>query len=206
MTRTEAALMAMFVALNLMAPIASNKVVDVGITFAAGSLLIGISYGLLDILNDWRGKVAARVTVETALIVRAAFFLLVIPLLFVLPSKHVSEGFDAFLGSSARLFFAGWVSLLVGGWLVNTPFFSWLREKWSGRHFAVRYLTTSLPTIVSASVVYGILGFYGTPVDVFALIWGTIVARILIGVAITPFVALGRAGVRRYAEPSSGTN
>jgi uncharacterized integral membrane protein (TIGR00697 family) len=190
----------MFVTLNLMAPIMSNKVIDLGIIFAAGSLLVGVSYGILDIINDWRGKRTAQATIDTALAVRLAFFLVVVPAIFLLPAAKETEGFQSFLAQSARLFVAGWLSLLVGGRMVNTPVFSWLRAKTHGRHFALRYLTTSFPTIVAGSIVYGIVGFWGTQnVDVFALIWGTVVARILIGVAITPFVALARAGVRRYA-------
>lgn len=188
----------MFVALNLIAPIASNKVVDLGITFAAGSLLIGVAYGFLDIINDWKGKAVAKATVDTALIVRAVFFLIVIPLLIVLPAAKEAPGFADFLTNSFRLFVAGWVSLLVGARMVNTPIFSRLRDRFRGRWFALRYLTTSLPTIVAGSVVYGVLGFAGTKVDLMALIVGTAIARILIGVAITPLVALGRAGVRRY--------
>jgi uncharacterized integral membrane protein (TIGR00697 family) len=200
MNRLLMFLVTMFVTLNLIAPIASNKVIDLGITFAAGSMLIGISYGILDIINDWQGKAAAKATIDTALVVRALFFVVVVPLIMLLPAKTQTEGFDAFMAQSARLFFAGWLSLLVGGRMVNTPFFSWLRERTQCRHFALRYLTTSFPTIVAGSIVYGIVGFWGVPkVDVFSLIWGTVVARILIGVAITPLVALARAGVRRYA-------
>lgn len=195
-----------FVALNMLAPIASNKVIDLGITFAAGSMLIGISYGILDIINDWKGKAVARWTVESALIVRAAFFLVIVPLIIFLPEKTATDNFDAFMVQSARLFFAGWASLFVGGWMVNTPLFSWLREKMQGKHFTVRYLTTILPTIVAGNIVYGILGFYGNPnVDLLSIIFGTTIARILIGVVITPFVALGRAGVRRYGNNHEGT-
>jgi uncharacterized integral membrane protein (TIGR00697 family) len=189
-----------FVALNLMAPIASNKVIDLGITFAAGSMLIGISYGILDIINDWRGKAAARWTIESALIIRLVFFLVVIPLVLVLPEKSAPEGFSDFLVKSTRLFVAGWASLFVGGWIVNTSLFTALKEKMRGRNFTLRYLTTIFPTIVAGNIVYGVLGFAGDPkVDLLAIIAGTTVARILIGVAITPVVALGRAGVRRYA-------
>jgi len=194
-------LMAMFVTLNLMAPIASNKVAIVfGVTFAVGSLLVGISYGLLDVVNDWKGKATARQTVVVALAVRAVFFLVVLPIVFLLPTSHATEGFDAFLGMSARLFFAGWVSLWLGGLYVNTPLFSNLRERFKGRWFILRYLVTSFPTILVGSIVYGILGFYGTKVDVFALIWGTVVARVLISIVLVPVVALVRIGVRHLGN------
>ena len=201
MNRLLMVLTTMFVALNLMAPIASNKVIDLGITFAAGSMLIAISYGLLDIINDWKGKAAARMTVETALIVRATFFLVVIPLIVFLPESTATPGFDSFMVKSARLFAAGWASLLVGGWYVNTSLFSWLKAKMSGRHFTLRYLTTTGPTVAAGAIVYGVLGFVGDPkVDLLSIIVGTAIARIVIGAAITPLVALGRAGVRRYGE------
>jgi uncharacterized integral membrane protein (TIGR00697 family) len=200
LNRTLFILVSAFVSLNMLAPIASNKVIDLGITFAAGSMLIGISYGILDIINDWKGKAAARWTVESALIVRAAFFLVVVPLIMFLPEKTATDNFDAFMVQSARLFFAGWASLLVGGWFVNTPLFSTLRDRMQGKHFALRYLATIFPTIIAGNIVYGILGFWGNPnVDLISIIIGTTVARIVIGVVITPFVALGRAGVRKYA-------
>lgn len=194
-------LVTMFAALNIVAPIASTKVaVLAGVTFATGSLLVGVSYGLLDVLNDWKGRKAARQTVEVALVVRVVFFALIVPVIVLLPTKSAPPGLDDFLAQSARLFAAGWASLFVGAWLVNTPFFSWLRERLGPRLFMGRYLTTSLPTIVAGSIVYGVLGFWGTKVDVWALIWGTITVRIAIAVIITPFAGALRWGVRRYAE------
>jgi uncharacterized PurR-regulated membrane protein YhhQ (DUF165 family) len=159
-----------------------------------------VSYGLLDIVNDWKGRQVARMTVESALIARVVFFVVVVPVLLLLPSAKPAPGFDALMGQSVRLFAAGWVSLFAGGWLVNTPFFSWLRERYKGRWFVLRYLTTSLPTIVVGSIVYGVLGFWGTGVDVFALIWGTAVARVAIAAVIVPAVWVVRVWVRRSVE------
>lgn len=194
-------LAAMFVALNLMAPIASTKVAIIaGVTFAAGSLLVGVSYGLLDVINDWKGKKEARQTAWAALWVRATFFLIVIPVLMLLPAKNVAPGFDEFLTTSFRLFVAGWVSLWAGAILVNTPIFSELKRKMNGKNFVLRYLVTSFPTILTGAIVYSILGFYGTKVDVWALIWGTTVARVLISIVLAPVVGLIRWGVRYYGE------
>lgn len=201
MNRVFLALVALFVTLNVMAPIAANKIVDVGIIFTAGSVLLGLAYGVLDVINDWRGRAAARDTLAAALWVRFLFFAVVIPMLLLLPG-HAPAGYEAMLGNSARLFVAGWVSLLVGGWFVNTPTFSWLRARTRGRWFVLRYLTTSLPTIVIGTIFYAVLGFAGTQVDVAALIFGTTVARIAIGVVITPLVAALRAGIR-YADRRS---
>jgi uncharacterized integral membrane protein (TIGR00697 family) len=182
-------LAALFVTLNLIAPIASTKVsVLLGVTFATGSILVGVSYGFLDIINDWKGKDAAKETVLTALIVRTVFFLVVMPLVFALPTKAAPDGFDLFLGQSFRLFFAGLVSLWVSAWYVNTPLFSDLKERMQGRWFVLRYLVVSFPTFFVSTLVYIGIGFWGLPVDLAALVWGTMVARSVVAVLVSPIV------------------
>ena len=192
-------LVAMFVGLHLLAPIMSSKILLVGgLTFTSGALLIGISYAVLDILNDWKGRVVARELVLSALIVRTVFFVIIIPLVIFLPASRETPGFTDFMTSSVRLFAAGLASLFVSSYLVSIPVFTWLKSRTDGKWFALRYLTTNLPVIVSATVVYVTLGFWGTDVDLGRLYFGQTVARIIFGVAIVPIVWGVRTLIRRY--------
>lgn len=196
------ALVSMFVGLHLLAPIMSNKILLVGgLTFTSGAMLIGLSYAVLDIINDWQGKGAARQTVLAALIVRSLFFVVIVPVIILLPASRQTEGFEDFMTSSVRLFGAGLASLFVSSWIVSIPVFTWLRERTKGRWFAIRYLTTNFPVILTATVVYVTLGFWGTDVDLGRLYFGQTVARIVLGVLIVPIVWLVRQGVRRYGDP-----
>jgi len=186
----------MFAGLNLMAPIAGVKVVSLwGLTFTAGSPLVALSFGFLDILNNSGGGEAARGAVAAALAVRAVFYLAVIPLILILPARIPVPGLDSILSQSIRLFAAGWVSLWAGAMAVNTPLFSTLRDRWSGRWFFLRYLLTSIPTLLAGSLVYVVLGFWGTPTDLPALFLGTVVARLLIGALISPLVWAGKVAI-----------
>lgn len=196
------ALVAMFVGLHLFAPITSNKILLVaGLTFTSGALLIGASYAVLDILNDWQGREVARQTVKAALIVRTVFFVVVVPVIILLPAAREVEGFEDFMTSSVRLFAAGLASLFVSSYLISIPVFTWLRERMQGRWFALRYLTTNLPVIVSATVVYVTLGFaFVEDVDLGRLYFGQTVARIIFGAAIVPIVWGVRQYLRRYGE------
>lgn len=195
------ALVSMFIGLHLFAPIMSNKILLVGgLTFTSGALLIGISYAVLDIINDWRGRDTARQTVMAALIVRTLFFVVIVPLIIFLPAARETEGFTDFMTSSVRLFAAGLASLFVSSYLISIPLFTWLKKRMEGKWFALRYLTTNLPVIVSATVVYVTLGFWGTDVDLQRLYFGQTVARIIFGVLVVPIVWTVRWFLRRYEE------
>ncbi len=191
-------LVAMFAALYVTSPFLGSKIVVVaGMTFPAGAPLVAVSIGFLDILNDWKGRQAARDAVTVTLAVRIAIGLVVVPIILALPAKSVPPGYDAIVGFSIRLVFAGLCSIFVSSWVVNTTLFSWLRERMKGRYFALRYLVVSVPTILTSIAVTNIVGFWGTDQNVWGLISGSFVQRIVIGVAIVPFVWLGRTLLRR---------
>lgn len=192
----------LYVGLNLLAPIASTKVsVIAGVTFATGSMLIGISLGLLDVINDWKDKATARRVVMSAVIVRTVFFVLIIPLVLLMPTQKAPDGFEGFLGQSARLFFAGLVSLFVAMWYVNTPAFSWLKAQMEGRWFVLRYLVVAFPTFFVSNAVYGLIGFsFIEGVDLWAIVFGTLLMRMAVAVAVAPPVWAVRWSLRR-ADP-----
>lgn len=180
----------LYIGLNLIAPIASTKIgVIAGVTFATGSLLIGLSLGVLDVINDWKDKNTARSVILSAVVARAIFAFAIIPLLIAVPTAKAPDGFEAFLGQSSRLAFAGLASLFVSMWYVNTPAFSWLKVKTSSRWFVLRYMSVSFPTLFTSNLVYGILGFTFIPgVDPVAVIFGTLAVRVGLAVAISPVV------------------
>lgn len=192
-------LTSLYVALNVLAPIVSTKISVVGgVQFATGSLLIGLSLGLLDVINDWRDKATARQVVLTAVLVRAIVAFLIVPLIIVLPTQKAPEGFDTFLSQSARLTLAGLLSLFVAMWYVNTPAFSWLKGRMDGRWFVMRYLVVSFPTFFTSNLVYGLVGFSFLPgVDLWAVVIGTLLMRMAVAVAVAPVVWAVRAGLRR---------
>lgn len=182
-------LASLFVGLHILAPIVSNKIILLyGISFTAGAMLIGFSYAVLDIINDWQGKAEARATVKAALIVRLSIFLVFIPLIIILPAKKIAPGFDDFLVQSVRLFGAGLVSLWASAYVVSTTLFTALKARMNGRMFVLRYLIISFPVILTASVVYVTLGFWGTDTDLPSLYTGQTIARILLSVAVAPVV------------------
>ena len=191
-------LASLYVGLNLIAPIASTKIsVIAGVTFATGSLLIGLSLGLLDVINDWKDKATARRVVLSTVAVRALFAFVLLPLVIALPASKMPEGFDAFLGQSTRLAFAGLVSLFIPMWYVNTPAFSWLKARMEGRWFVLRYLVISFPTFFTSNLIYGLLGFsFIAGVDLWAVIFGTLLMRMAVAVVISPVVWLVRWVVR----------
>jgi uncharacterized PurR-regulated membrane protein YhhQ (DUF165 family) len=123
-----------------------------------------------------------------------------VPLIIFLPASREVEGFTDFMTSSVRLFAAGLASLFVSSYLISIPVFTWLKARMAGKWFALRYLTTNLPVIVSATVVYVTLGFWGTDVDLARLYFGQTVARILFGVLAVPVVWGVRQFLRRYEE------
>jgi uncharacterized integral membrane protein (TIGR00697 family) len=191
-----------YIALNLMVSIVSIKVAVVfGVTFAAGVLLSQLSYGLLDVMNDWRGKTEARAMVTSAIIIRALFYFVVMPIIFFLPTSISNENYDKLLGGSMQLAVAGMLSLFISSWLINVSLFSWLREKTKGRWFILRYCVTTLPAFVVSSTIIAFVGYWGVPgVDLLKVAFGTTVARMVIAVLYIPVVFVIRRVVRKLAE------
>lgn len=192
-------LASLFVVLNVLAPIASTKIsVLGGLSFATGSLLIGMAYICLDVVNELDGRKVARAVVVDALVVRILVFALVVPLVVLLPTKSEPDGFDAWLGGSVRLFIAGWISLYVSAWWVNTILFTRWRDRWKGRWFVARVIGVSLPTYLVSTIVYVLVGWLGTPTDLFSLIVGTVVVRMVVSLVGAPVGTGIRAAAVRY--------
>jgi uncharacterized integral membrane protein (TIGR00697 family) len=187
-----------YIMLNVMTSVVSTKVARVGgFTFATGVILSQFSYGILDVINDWRGKADARGVVMVAIVVRALFFFAIVPLALVLPAAVVPPGYDAILGGSVQLAIASILAMFFGSWLVNVALFSWLRDRMKGRWFIARYCVTTLPAFVVGSTVTAVVGYWGVAgVDVISVAFGTTVARIGIAVVLIPVVSAIRWSVR----------
>ncbi len=188
-----AVLLGLHVALMALAPILSAKIVLIGLlAFPAGQLVVGAANGLLDVINDRWGRSEARASVVTALVVRLALYLILIPLLVALPG-HSPDGYDAILGQSVRLFAAGELGVFIESWLVSTSVFTWLRARTLGRWFALRYLTaTGLGTVVGTTV-FVAAGYALTGAPILPLIAGGVTVRLLLLIVLAPaFTGLRR--------------
>jgi uncharacterized integral membrane protein (TIGR00697 family) len=193
-----------YIMLNVMTSLVSTKVAVVGgVTFATGVLLSQLSYGLLDVVNDWRGKSDARALVMSAIIVRALFYFVIVPVVLLLPASVVPAGYDALLGGSLQLVVASMIAMFLASWLVNVSLFSWLREKTKGRWFIARYCVTTLPAFTVSASVIAVVGYWGVPgVNILAVAFGTTLVRIVVAVGLIPVVAGVRWAVRRCVDQS----
>lgn len=196
-SRIYLTLASLFVGLHVLGPIFGNKIgIVAGVSFSMATMMTPIGYVMLDTINDWKGKDDARHLVEATFIARLAIFLFLIPIIIAVPVKSEPAEFSDMLTQTAQLYFASFVSFLVGHWLFNVPVFSWVKEKMAGRWFVLRWFSVTVPAMLLSHTVNQTIGYWGTNKDIPALILGGFLVRVLLGLALIPVAFAVRRAVR----------
>ena len=147
-----ALLASLYAALFVLAPVISNRVVDVfGVKVLLGSMLLIVALGLLDVVNNDFGIRRARLVVVCALVTRIIVWVLVSALM-ALPVLSEPPGFGKVVNSSLALFLAGEISIFVSQYFVDVRIFDWVRRRYPA--FWVRYSLSNLVSYVVGLVIF----------------------------------------------------
>jgi len=180
-----ALLASLYAALFVLAPVISNRVVDVfGVKVLLGSVLLIVALGLLDVVNNDFGIRRARLVVVCALVTRIIVWVLVSALM-ALPVLSEPPGFGKVVNSSLALFLAGEISIFVSQYFVDVRIFDWVRRRYPA--FWVRYSLSNLVSYVVGLVIFLVLAFWGKDVDLVGLFVGQIMVRLTLQALLMPF-------------------
>lgn len=184
-------------ALAIAAVLANKVAVFWGLMVPAGAVAYALTFPISDVVCEVWGKRYAAWLVGFGFAALAVTYGLIQLALLMNPAPFFQheEAFQQVVGGTARMVIASLLAYLVSQfndvWL-----FSWLKHKTNGRHL---WLRNNLSTWVSQfidSTVFCMVAFYGV-IEVWPVIWGQFVVKILVALADTPLVYLVVGILRR---------
>ena len=194
---------ALYAALFVIAPIMSNRIIEVA-TFIIpmGGMFAAVAGGLLDVINNNWGLRQARATVLTSLIVRFTLYVLIMIAMTVFPLVRESQGFEDVIMTGVRLLLAAEISSAISQYFIDAPLFDYMKRNF--KFFAARYNVSNLISGLIQTVTFVYAGFWGTPKAhlIPMMILGGFVTKIGFQILITPIMAL----LARWTKPKDVYN
>ncbi len=160
-----ALLAASYVAAQVLADVASLRIVDIfGKAIDGGTFIYPITFTLRDLIHKAAGKRVARALIVTAAIVNlfmAGLFWLVSELPLVAGSGVTSELFADVLGPVWRIVLASIVAEVIGELLDTEVYSAWVKRFGSDKQWG-RVLVSNTAALPVDSVLFALIAFAGT--------------------------------------------
>jgi len=176
--------------------------------FELGGLQLGISVGMIpfpivflltDLINEFYGKKAARFVTMVGFVM-AWFTILVLQLATMVPwpASPFQQAFDAIFASSQKILFASTIAYLTAQF-IDIAVFHFFKRKLHGRFLWVRATGS---TVVSQLIDTFVINFLvwssqKTPSQILGIIGTSYVTKVIVAIALTPFIYAGHALVER---------
>lgn len=172
-----------YLAFAMMTPILDTHIVKIGwFQFMSGQLTLFATLAIIDVINQHWGSRAAKEAVGSALIIRAIFYLAIIPLFMLLPAEFDMGGGKLF-AQSFRNFISLTLTTFLVRFFITIPLFTRMKS-W----FSVKYNVTGLAFVIISGVLSPTLKYYGVAgVDIPSLIITGMLVKGAITIAGTPF-------------------
>lgn len=152
---------ALYTSLMVLAPILSNRLVEIGhFKIVLGGLFAAIAAGLLDVVNNNWGMNKARETVLASLIVRFVTYALIFVAIMFIPVVREPAGFQDIMVQALRLLFAAEIAGVVSQYFIDIPLFNWMKNRFN--FFLLRYNFSNVISQIIQGVTFVYIGFYGT--------------------------------------------
>lgn len=188
-----ATLISLFASLSVIAPILSNRLVQIGdFKIVLGGLFVAFAASILDVINNNWGMKTARETVLASLIVRFTVYALVSLSMFI-PVVRETVGYTEMILTGIRLLLAAEIASVISQYFIDIPVFDYMKRKFG--NFFLRYNVSNLISTAIHGVVFVHLGFWGTDKQhlIPKLIVGGYVLKIAFQLVFSPlFVLLAR--------------
>lgn len=154
-------LIALYTSLMVLAPILSNRLVEIGhFKIVLGGLFAAIAAGLLDVVNNNWGMNKARETVLASLIVRFTTYALIFVAVMYIPVVREPAGFQDIMVQALRLLFAAEIAGVLSQYFIDIPLFNWMKQRFN--FFLLRYNFSNVISQIIQGVTFVYIGFYGT--------------------------------------------
>ncbi|MBS3918905.1 MAG: queuosine precursor transporter [Deltaproteobacteria bacterium] len=186
-------LIGLYIACELIANVTASKPVQIGgIVVPAAIFIYGLTFTLIDLINESMGKQGARRVILAAFIANlllAAYaqFAVLLP-----PASFYSgqEAYASVLGSAPRIVFASLTAYLISS-LIDAEIFAFWKSRIRGPKWARVLVSNAVSTWVD-SVVFITFAFYGV-MSVWPLIKGQYVVKMAITLVSIPLIYLVRS-------------
>lgn len=180
----------MFVALLVVSNVIAAKTVSIaGLVGPAAVICYSLTFAITDTLSEIWGRNATRYVVHLGLgaVVLSAIF---IKLAIVMPGSPFwdkQEAYELILGSNFRIVVASLAAYIVSQ-SHDVWAFHYLKEKTGGRHLWLRNNASSMVSQLLDTVIFIIIGFWGTGAPMWQMIVGQYVLKLIIAAVDTPIV------------------
>ncbi|MCP4149829.1 MAG: queuosine precursor transporter [bacterium] len=182
-------LTSLFVGSLVIASVLASKLITVfGLFVPAGVLAYSVTFACTDIVSETYGKEAANRMVFGGFIALLVVLGLVQLGLIWPPApfwKH-GEAFKTILGGTSRIIIGSVVAYVVSQYH-DVWMFHLLRKKTNGKHLWLRNNASTIVSQFIDSVIFVTIAFYGVH-EIWHIVWGQWVIKILIGIIDTPVV------------------
>jgi uncharacterized integral membrane protein (TIGR00697 family) len=196
-TTVISVLVALYIAAQVLADVASLRIIEVfGVTMDGGTLIYPFTFTLRDLVHK-----VAGVTVARTLIFSAAGINVVMAGLFWLVAKLPADPgvgpqleFGAVLSPVYRIVLASIIAEIVSELIDTEVYRAWV-AKFADRFQWGRVLSSNAVSVPIDSVLFGVIAFGGvfSAGAVVAIIWGNILVKGIVTVISVPWIYLVRA-------------
>jgi uncharacterized integral membrane protein (TIGR00697 family) len=183
---------AMFITLLVISNVIAIKTVAFGKLIGPAAV---ICYAVTFVLSDTLAEVWGKE--RTKYVVRIGFLGSIISALFIqlaiampgAPFWQLQREYELILGANARIVFASMLAYLVSQHHDIWAFHFW-KDKTKGKHLWIRNNLSTMVSQMLDTVIFIVIGFYGTGVPLISLIMGQYIIKLIIAACDTPFVYL----------------
>lgn len=186
-------------ALFVLSPILFNYVGKIGGLHVTGAaLVVGLIFALMDVVtNNWGKQIARQMTVNNV-VIRAVLYLLIMPLIFLIPPVSVPAGFMVLAMGSFRAFLGSEVNFFISQYFSEIPLLSYLRTKLK-MNFTLSAILAMIPTEILASTVFVTIALLGSPLYL-KVLCGMFVVSITKRILLLPLAYALNKAVQKYTE------
>lgn len=171
----------------ILAPILSNRILDMySMKLTLGALLVTAMFGLIDVINNDYGIAKAKQSIFIFTVTKICFAFIIAGLL-LLPYFKETPGFMNIIQSAFRVEVASLCSMFVSQYFIDVKIFDYFKQKFNS--FFVRYTLSNLSQVVGL-LIFVIIGFYGTGLNLLQLFVGHLVLRFGIQFLLTPMYSV----------------
>jgi len=191
-----------YAALLVAANAAGAKIIAVGDLAASATVFVyALTFLVTDIVSDVYGKKAAHKLVVYGFI-SVILAVLIYQLAIVAPPAPFfqnQEAYESVFGVTWRLLLGGLAAYLISQFL-DIRIFHYIREKTNAKHLWLRNIASTVISQFVDTVIFITVAFYGVFDDLFALILGQYLIKLVIALLDTPFAYLGINIVKRLSD------
>lgn len=167
--------------------LASKVICVCGIEMPSATVGYALTYLMTDVIGELYGR---KVTNR---IVQFGFICLIVAcvltrLALLLPSPYDSNAFSQVFTSSTRIFIASIVA-----YIISQSTDVYIFHKIRNYYQKFKFIRNNVSTITSQfldTIIFSFIGFYGIVPNIWGMIWGVFIAKVVLALCDTPFFYL----------------